>query len=52
MEQKSNTDNSQFRNKQEQEIGPNCRVGMEWVKINTAAFRVIHWRCQKVVKVN
>ena len=52
MEQEPNADNSQFWYKQEQEVCPNCRVGVERVKINSAAFRVIHWRCQKVVKVH
>jgi len=52
MEQEPNTDNSQFWYKQEQEVSSDCRVGVERVKINTAAFRVVHWRCQKVVKVH
>ena len=52
MEQEPDTDNTQLRNKQKQKIGPDCRVGVERVKVNTAAFWVIHWRCQEVVKVN
>ena len=52
MDQQSDTDNPQFGYEQEQKVGPDHRVRVQGVKIYTTAVRVIHWRCQKMIKVH